>query len=129
MMIRKLAFVLLGCMLLTAAAFASDSTKTDTKAPDKVEMKKADKDAAKMEGKKETKEPEWVTTESGLKYRDITIGVGEPAKKTDRVETNYTVWLADGMKKGTKIQSSKDDGKPFTFAVGQPGRYEAGWRT
>jgi FKBP-type peptidyl-prolyl cis-trans isomerase FkpA len=130
MMIRKLVFVLVGCMLLGMAALAADSTKTDTKAAAKETMKKADEKPVKVVGKEEMKEsatePEWTTTNSGLKYRDITIGVGDGAKVTDRVETHYTVWVADGMKKGAKIQSSKDTGQPFPFTVGQPGLIK-GW--
>jgi FKBP-type peptidyl-prolyl cis-trans isomerase FkpA len=130
MTIRKLALVIVGCLLLAMSAFAADSTKTDTKAPAKTEMKAGAEKPMKMQGKAEMKEaekePKWITTESGLKYRDITIGVGDPAKITDQVETHYTLWLADGMKKGKRIQSSKDTGQPFPFAVGQPGLIK-GW--
>ncbi len=131
MTIRKLTLVIVGCLLLATTAFAADSTKTDVKAPAKAEMKQGAEQPVKVKDDKKdmkeaAKESQWTTTNSGLKYRDVTIGVGDPAKVTDRVETHYTLWLADGMKKGKKIQSSKDAGQPFPFTVGQPGLIK-GW--
>lgn len=66
--------------------------------------------------------PEYVTTESGLKYRDFQVGAGEEAEPGDKVEVHYTGWLTDG----TKFDSSRDRGRPFNFQLGQ-GRVIKGW--
>ena len=54
------------------------------------------------------------TTESGLKYEDITVGEGDLC--TGRGQTaivHYTGWLEDG----TKFDSSRDRNDPFSFPV------------
>ena len=119
-MFRKLLIAVIALSLLVGSAFAADSTKADVKAGEKT------KKSADMKEKEETKMPDWITTESGLKYRDIVEGKGEGAKRTDRVESHYTLWLADGDKKGKRLQSSKDGDEVFAFAVGQPGLIK-GW--
>lgn len=121
-MLRRILVAVIGMSLLVGAAFAADSTKAEMKAGESV-AEKTDKASAEVN---EAKMPEWITTESGLQYRDIVAGEGEGAKLTDRVESHYTLWLADGDKKGKKLQSSKDGGETFTFAVGQPGLIK-GW--
>lgn len=63
-----------------------------------------------------------VTTASGLKYQDITVGTGSEAKAGDSVTVNYTGWLTDG----TKFDSSLDRNQPFTFTLGQ-GSVIQGW--
>jgi FKBP-type peptidyl-prolyl cis-trans isomerase len=76
---------------------------------------------APKEKKKE--EPKTVTLKSGLKYQDLKVGVGDEAKKGDKVEVHYTGWLA---KDGKKFDSSKDRGKPFPFTLGE-GEVIKGW--
>ncbi len=49
-----------------------------------------------------------VTTASGLRYIDETVGDGAMPAPTDTVTVNYTQWLADG----TKLDSSVDRGHP-----------------
>ena len=63
-----------------------------------------------------------MTTPSGLKCEDLQQGTGEAAKRGDTIEVHYTGWLTDG----TKFDSSKDRGKPFTFQLGA-GRVIKGW--
>jgi FKBP-type peptidyl-prolyl cis-trans isomerase len=63
----------------------------------------------------------YVTTKSGLKYKDEKVGDGKEAKTGDTVVVNYTGRLKDG----SKFDSSFDHGEPFTFKVG--GRVIAGW--
>jgi FKBP-type peptidyl-prolyl cis-trans isomerase len=64
----------------------------------------------------------FVTTKSGLKYEDLKEGSGDAAKSGDNVEVHYTGWLKDG----TKFDSSKDRGKPFSFELGA-GKVIKGW--
>jgi FKBP-type peptidyl-prolyl cis-trans isomerase len=68
-----------------------------------------------------------VTTSSGLKYHDEAVGTGAAAKAGDTVNVQYTGWLRnkDGSK-GTKFDSSRDRGQPFTFTLGQQ-MVIAGW--
>jgi FKBP-type peptidyl-prolyl cis-trans isomerase len=63
-----------------------------------------------------------VTTPSGLKYTDTKIGTGAEAKAGQTVDVHYTGWLTNG----TKFDSSKDHGQPFTFPLGG-GRVIKGW--
>jgi FKBP-type peptidyl-prolyl cis-trans isomerase len=62
------------------------------------------------------------TTASGLQYSDDQSGTGASAKAGDTVEVHYTGTLKDG----TKFDSSRDRGKPFSFHLGA-GRVIKGW--
>jgi FKBP-type peptidyl-prolyl cis-trans isomerase len=62
------------------------------------------------------------TTASGLKYEDESVGSGTEAKAGNTVEVHYTGWLADG----TKFDSSRDRGRPFSFKIGA-GQVIKGW--
>lgn len=55
-----------------------------------------------------------VTTESGLKYEDLTEGSGAEARAGQTVSVHYTGWLTDGQ----KFDSSKDRNDPFAFVLG-----------
>jgi len=63
-----------------------------------------------------------ITTESGLKYEELTEGTGAEAKAGARVSVHYTGWLTDGQ----KFDSSKDRNEPFEFALGA-GMVIRGW--
>ena len=63
-----------------------------------------------------------VTTTSGLKYQDTKVGTGTEAKAGQTAVVHYTGWLTNG----TKFDSSKDRGQPFTFPLGG-GRVIKGW--
>jgi len=63
-----------------------------------------------------------ITTDSGLRFIDITEGTGAAPKKGQIVTVNYTGWLKDG----TKFDSSYDRNQPFQFAIGQ-GQVIRGW--
>ena len=68
--------------------------------------------------------PKTVTLDSGLKYQDLKVGTGNPAKKGDKVQVHYTGWLAKG---GKKFDSSKNPGRePFSFTLGA-GEVIKGW--
>ena len=63
-----------------------------------------------------------VTTASGLKYVDRTVGTGESPKAGQQVTVHYTGTLEDGR----KFDSSLDRGEPFTFIIGV-GQVIKGW--
>ena len=63
-----------------------------------------------------------ITTESGLKYEDLTEGTGTEAQAGKTVSVHYTGWLTDGQ----KFDSSKDRNDPFEFALGA-GQVIKGW--
>ena len=55
------------------------------------------------------------TTDSGLKYEDITVGDGDEAKGPGQfVKVHYTGQLDDG----SVFDSSKNRGEPFGFPLG-----------
>lgn len=62
------------------------------------------------------------TTASGLSYEDMTQGAGASPQAGQTAVVHYTGWLTDG----TKFDSSRDRGRPFSFAVGQ-GEVIKGW--
>lgn len=63
-----------------------------------------------------------VTTASGLKYIDVTVGEGQSPEAGQLIAAHYTGWLTDG----TKFDSSRDRGEPLRFPIGQ-GRVIKGW--
>jgi FKBP-type peptidyl-prolyl cis-trans isomerase len=56
------------------------------------------------------------------KIVDLRAGTGAEAKPGDRVTVHYTGTLTDG----TKFDSSRDRGQPFSFTLGR-GQVIAGW--
>jgi FKBP-type peptidyl-prolyl cis-trans isomerase len=67
-----------------------------------------------------------VTTPSGLKYEDTTVGTGAEAVKGKSVQVHYTGWLDKSGAKGTKFDSSVDRGEKFSFNLGA-GQVIRGW--
>jgi len=63
-----------------------------------------------------------VTLSDGLKYTDDQVGTGTEATAGKTVSVHYTGWLLDG----TKFDSSRDRGQPFSFPLGA-GRVIKGW--
>lgn len=61
-------------------------------------------------------------TASGLKYEDVVVGTGASPKTGQRVTVHYTGTLVNG----TKFDSSRDRGTPFTFVIGTGGVIK-GW--
>ena len=72
------------------------------------------------------KKKEMTKTESGLKYRDIKEGTGEPPTKGHTCVVHYTGWLWVNGAKGEKVDSSVDRGVPYSFHVGE-GEMIKGW--
>jgi peptidylprolyl isomerase len=58
-------------------------------------------------------------TESGLKYRDLEEGEGEPPATGQTCVVHYTGWLWENDAKGEKFDSSVERGRPFSFHVGE----------
>ena len=63
-----------------------------------------------------------VMTPSGLQYIEVAKGTGDTARTGQQVQVHYTGWLTNG----TKFDSSRDGGQPFTFALGG-GQVIKGW--
>jgi len=63
-----------------------------------------------------------VTMQDGLKVEDLAVGSGAEVKQGQRAVVHYTGWLENG----TKFDSSRDRGQPFTFTVGA-GDVIKGW--
>ena len=61
-------------------------------------------------------------TASGLQYQDVVVGTGPEAKAGQTAVVHYTGWLTGG----TKFDSSRDRGQPFSFPLGG-GQVIAGW--
>ena len=66
------------------------------------------------------------TTDSGLQYEDVTEGSGESPVTGQTCVVHYTGWLWVNDAKGSKFDSSKDRGQPFSFPVGR-GQVIKGW--
>lgn len=65
---------------------------------------------------------ETITTQSGLQYKEITIGTGATPEKGQKVIVHYTGTLENG----TKFDSSRDRNSPFSFQIGV-GQVIKGW--
>lgn len=61
-------------------------------------------------------------TASGLQYQDVSVGNGAEARDGQVAVVHYTGWLTDG----TKFDSSRDRGQPFSFPIGA-GQVIPGW--
>lgn len=78
------------------------------------EKNKAEGDAFLAENKNK---PDVITTASGLQYKILTEGSGDPPKPEDTVKVNYRGTLIDG----TEFESSADLKGPATFRLNGPG--------
>ncbi len=97
-------------------AAVADSSAPSTGAPNQTEVKKVETPSINMS------ESEIKETGTGLKYKVITAGTGATPKKGDTVIVHYTGTLEDG----TKFDSSRDRGQPFSFKLGV-GQVIKGW--
>ncbi|CAB9519210.1 FKBP-type 22 kDa peptidyl-prolyl cis-trans isomerase [Seminavis robusta] len=68
---------------------------------------------------------DFVTTESGLKYKVTKEGNGSVPPAGATVQAHYTGWL-DEFNSIKKFDSSRDRGRPFSFRVGA-GQVIRGW--
>lgn len=60
---------------------------------------------------------DFITTESGMKYKVTKEGDGAIPSPGQTVKAHYTGWL-DGFDSIKKFDSSRDRGRPFSFKVG-----------
>lgn len=67
-------------------------------------------------------EADYITTPSGLKYYDFTVGEGAEATRGSDVTVHYRGWLTDS----TQFDASYDRDRPFTFTLGT-GQVIRGW--
>ncbi len=67
-----------------------------------------------------------VTTQSGLKIIDNTVGKGASPKTGQICTMHYTGWLYENGNRTRKFDSSVDRGQPFEFIIGQ-GQVIRGW--
>jgi peptidylprolyl isomerase len=67
-----------------------------------------------------------VTTQSGLKIIDTTVGKGVSPKTGQICTMHYTGWLYENGNRTRKFDSSVDRGQPFEFIIGQ-GQVIRGW--
>lgn len=65
---------------------------------------------------------DYITTDSGLKYKDIEVGTGDMPTVRQLVSVHYTGMLQNGK----VFDSSLKRGEPFTFPIGA-GRVIKGW--
>lgn len=70
----------------------------------------------------DTEDKNVVTTDSGLKYIVLEEGTGAQPQNGQTVTVHYTGTLEDG----TKFDSSRDRGQPFSFKIGV-GQVIRGW--
>jgi peptidylprolyl isomerase len=143
--VKKLA-VLLGILSLMAAlAVAQDSTKVDAtvkKAAAKADttIKKgvgaAKATTQKAKGAMDSKKgmvakpaagPAWITTASGLKYRDIKVGTGDSVTAGSTPHVHYTVWQWVDGAKGKQFDSSRNGGQPYPVRNVGHAQVIAGW--
>lgn len=108
---------LLAAALALAVSFMACSGKTE-------ESTAPSETAAKQEAGSDTfaMPANLQTTPSGLQYAIDQPGTGAKPQARQTVTVHYTGWLTDG----TKFDSSRDRGEPFSFAIGQ-GEVIEGW--
>jgi peptidylprolyl isomerase len=68
---------------------------------------------------------DFITTDSGLRYKVIKEGDGAIPSAGTNVKAHYTGWL-DGFNSDKKFDSSRDRGRPFSFKAGA-GQVIRGW--
>ncbi len=114
-----------GALLFAACGDDGDANDPTTKpsntiVTERTPVPSASKSPSKTTGPITLNNP--TVTASGLKYEDTTVGTGASPKTGQRVTVHYTGTLTNG----TKFDSSRDKGTPFTFVIGT-GAVIKGW--
>ncbi len=109
MLMQRFAAMLCAFVVVSAGCVSDqkDSSKDSGGA-----KKEPPKEFAKREAPKDAEG--YVTTGTGLKYKDFKVGDGAEAKRGDLVLVHYTGTLTNG----TKFDSSVDRNEPFEFDLG-----------
>lgn len=107
---------------LLSQLMASQEEEAQQEAPAANTNSETQLEAQNSETAQTEEESEYVTTDSGLKYRILEEGSGETPQVGQKVVVHYTGELEDG----TKFDSSRDRGQPFEFRVGV-GQVIKGW--
>ncbi len=68
----------------------------------------------------------YITTASGLLYKDEVPGTGPEPKSGQTVTVQYTGWLYTNGQRGKKFDSSRDRNTPFSFVL-NGGQVIQGW--
>lgn len=92
----------------------TNPANTDASAVKPTEGKPTDAKPSKETGKKDDGKAGYVTTASGLKYKDEVVGRGAGAQKGQTVLVHYRGTLENG----TKFDSSYDRGQPYEVVIG-----------
>ena len=116
-MIKKFLTIGITAALIILSSFSASTNAIEVKVvPQKKEVKKMQR----------TDDSAPVTTASGLKYIDQTVGTGASPKSGQKVKVHYTGWLDNNGENGKKFDSSVDRGQPFEFTIGV-GQVIKGW--
>ncbi len=108
---------------IEAIASESEVDLSDAGAPDPTsEPETETSEDTPTETESMSNEENVVTTDSGLQYVEIVEGEGASPQPGDTVVVHYTGTLEDG----TKFDSSRDRGQPFSFKIGV-GQVIKGW--
>ena len=108
-------------------AKATAATKADTAKAAGVTKAKGMMDKKRATEKKVAAKTEtWITTKSGLKYRDIKVGTGDEVTMGSTPSVDYTGWLWVNGAKGSQFDSSKGK-RPYPVANVGHGQVIAGW--
>uniref|UniRef100_A0A6C0F5W6 peptidylprolyl isomerase n=1 Tax=viral metagenome TaxID=1070528 RepID=A0A6C0F5W6_9ZZZZ len=68
----------------------------------------------------------FITTVSGIKYKNIVTGKGAICKSGDKITVNYNLWLGKFNAK-QKVDSSSFYEKPFQFILKKDNNMISGW--
>lgn len=68
----------------------------------------------------------FITTPSGLKYRDLKIGTGVQAQAGSTVVVHISGWVDENGERGREIYQSRKENGPVSFVVGTE-RVMEGW--
>jgi len=104
---------------------AATSKSTHTVAPNTATSHAATHAATATAGARTTSSPtvHWITTGSGLKYKDTVVGKGPQPKPGDAIQVNYTGRFPDGKVFDSSLTSGRT---PFELHVGR-GEVIKGW--
>lgn len=123
----KRSIIILACSFVSAATLLAQTSSPQTPAApgtaQKTSATTAKTGVAKPAVSKTPVSAQWITTTSGLKYRDVVVGKGPQPKVGDDILVNYTGRFTNGK----MFDSSRLPGRtPFELHVGR-GEVIKGW--